>query len=138
MANQTNPIDLPAREPREHDQIGWFTGTKDHAQEQNLATSFFSPCSGNNEQQQDVSATLGSVGKTLDTNTQTKTNPPPVNRDRPIKSFFYIKPDAGIIDFLSSIWLTQTCKELSAKDIFALATSTTTPTIEIEPNVPLR
>lgn len=53
-------------------------------------------------------------------------------------SFFYIKPDAGIIDFLSSIWLTQTCKELSAKDIFALATSTTTPTIEIEPNVPLR
>lgn len=87
MANQTNPIDLPAREPREHDQIGWFTGTKDHAQEQNLATSFFSPCSGNNEQQQDVSATLGSVGKTLDTNTQTKTNPPPVNRDRPIKRF---------------------------------------------------
>ena len=51
IANQTNPMDLPACEPREHDQIGWLTGAKDHVQEQNLAASLFSPCGGNDKQQ---------------------------------------------------------------------------------------
>lgn len=63
IANQTNPMDLPACEPREHDQIGWLTGTKDHVQEKNLAASFFSPCGGNDKQQYDGSATLGSAAK---------------------------------------------------------------------------